>query len=127
MEPPCKKKKKKKEGNIDIVPVKNSNLFWMNVNDVQKGLGIKNMSNLVMREIKGIFNTRNPTASQIKEYKLSLANLMNNHSRDSNKIKFICSDIGEKIIKNYRGVRRFNKDKIDRRKKKKKEKILELF
>ena len=121
------KKKKKKEGNIDIVPVKNSNLFWMNVNDVQKGLGIKNMSNLVMREIKGIFNTRNPTASQIKEYKLSLANLMNNHSRDSNKIKFICSDIGEKIIKNYRGVRRFNKDKIDRRKKKKKEKILELF
>ena len=101
-------------------PVKNSNLFWMNMNDVQKGLGVKNMSNLVMREIKDNFNTKNPTVSQIKEYKISSADLMNIHSRYSNKIKYIRSNVREKLIKNCRRVKKINKDKIDRKKKEEK-------
>ena len=73
--------KKCKKANIDVVTIKNSDLFWMEINDVQKGLGVKNICDLIIKEIKGIFNTRNPEEDQIKEYKLSLADLMNNHSR----------------------------------------------
>ena len=36
-------------------------LFWVKMNDVQKGLGIKNMSDLVRKELHGIFETGKPT------------------------------------------------------------------
>ena len=32
-------------------------LFWVKMNDIQKGLGIKNMSDLVRKELHGIFET----------------------------------------------------------------------
>ena len=37
--------------------------------DVKVGLGIKNMSDLVRKEIYGIFETKNPTKDQIEKYK----------------------------------------------------------
>ena len=40
--------------------------------DVQNALGIKNISDLVRKEIHGIFNTNNPTKVQVQEYKRSL-------------------------------------------------------
>ena len=51
------------------------------MNDVQQGLGVKNISDLVRKEIMGIFDNKNPTLDQIKLYKRSLADLMNNHCR----------------------------------------------
>ena len=94
--------------------MKNSDLFWMKTNDVQKGLGVKNISDLIIKKIKAIFNTKNPQEDQIKEYKLSLADLMNNHSRYSNKIKYARSDLIKKIIKNFRGVKKSNRDNTNR-------------
>ena len=40
------------------------------MNDVQQGLGVKNISDLVIKEIRGIFNTKKPTLNQIKQYKI---------------------------------------------------------
>ena len=37
--------------------------------DVKVGLGIKNMSDLVRKEIYGIFETKNPTKDRIEKYK----------------------------------------------------------
>ena len=84
------------------------------MNDIRQGLGVKNISDLVIKEIKGIFNTNNPTEKQVKKYKRSLANLMNNYSKYSNKIKYARSDLMEKIIKNCRGVKKSNKDNRNR-------------
>ena len=35
--------------------------------EAQKGLGIKNMSDLVRKEIHGIYGTENPTEEQIRK------------------------------------------------------------
>ena len=40
--------------------------------DVQNGLDIKNIFDLVRKEIHGIFKTNNPTEEQVKDYKHSL-------------------------------------------------------
>ena len=37
--------------------------------DIQVKLCVKNMSDLRVKEIKGIFNSRNPTKQQFEEYK----------------------------------------------------------
>ena len=42
-------------------------LFWVRMHDVQDGLGVKNMSDLVRREIHGIFKTKNPTKRSNQE------------------------------------------------------------
>ena len=39
--------------------------------DVHKSSSAKNMSNLVLKEIYGIYETKNLTNKQIKKYKLS--------------------------------------------------------
>ena len=93
--------------------------------DIQNGLGLTNMSDLVRKEIHGIFSTDKPTNKQIKEYKRSLQELTKCPMDDS-KIKYVCSDLIERIVKNCRGVKKCKND-INREKKKNQEKILEFF
>ena len=37
--------------------------------DVQEGIGVKNMSDLVTKEIRAIFRTKNPSKDQIRKRK----------------------------------------------------------
>ena len=37
--------------------------------DIRSGIGVKNMSDLVTKEIQGIFGTKNPTEEQIVKNK----------------------------------------------------------
>ena len=37
--------------------------------DVHKGVGVKNMSDLILKEISSIYETKNLTNKQIKKYK----------------------------------------------------------
>ena len=39
--------------------------------NVQDGLGVKNMSDLVLKEIHGICEAKNPTKEQIQKYKMT--------------------------------------------------------
>ena len=39
--------------------------------DVGSGMGIKNISDLVLKEIYGICETKNPTKEQVNEYKMT--------------------------------------------------------
>ena len=39
------------------------------MNDIQNRLGIKNISDLVRKEIQGRYDAKEPTEKQIKEYK----------------------------------------------------------
>ena len=103
-----------REANIDVFTIQNIDLFWMKMIDVQQRLGVKNISSLVIGKIKGIFNTKKPTLNQIKQYKMSLANLLNNHSKFSNQIKYVRSDLMKKIIKNCRGVKKSNRNNTNR-------------
>ena len=52
---------------VHIIKVENRELFWIKMIDIQNGLGLKNMTDLVRKEIHGIFETNNPTEEQVKK------------------------------------------------------------
>ena len=45
-----------KNAKVNTVKVENKELFWIRMIDIQNGLGFKNMSDLVRKEILGIFS-----------------------------------------------------------------------
>ena len=53
------------------ITVGNRELFWIKMIDVQEGLGVKNISDLVKKKIHGISETKNPTEEQIRKYKMA--------------------------------------------------------
>ena len=73
------------------------------MNDVQNGLGIKNMSNLVRKEIHGVFETKNPTKDQVKKYKRRENELVNNSNAT---FVYVRSDLMSRIIKNCRSEKK---------------------
>ena len=52
---------------VHTIKVENRELFWIKMIDIQNGLGLKNMTDLVRKEIHGIFETNNPTEEQVKK------------------------------------------------------------
>ena len=64
-----------KNAKVNTITVKNKELFWIKMIDVQNGLGVKNISNLVREEIQHIYETEHPTNKQIKKYKRSEAEI----------------------------------------------------
>ena len=63
--------------------------------DIQKGLGIQNISDSVRKEICGIFETKNPTKKQIRKYKHSQKEI-GRESNSSFKITYARNDLTEK-------------------------------
>ena len=43
--------------------------IWLSMKDVHKGVGVKNMPDLILKEISSIYETKNLTNKQIKKYK----------------------------------------------------------
>ena len=70
------------------------------MNDVRNGLGIKNVSDLVRKEIHGISETKNTTKDQVKKYKRRENELDNNSNTT---FVYVRSDLVSRIIKNCRG------------------------
>ena len=46
----------------------NNNYFWVKMEDVQNGLGLKNMSDRLENTMKGIFESKSLTKEQKKQY-----------------------------------------------------------
>ena len=80
--------------------------------DVQNRLCVKSISDLLTKEIQGKFDTKNLTGEQKRIYKKTEYEITKN-SKDSKRDKFARNDIMKKIIKNCRGVKKFN-DGVDR-------------
>ena len=59
------------DAEVHTITVGNRELFWVRIIDVQNGLGIQNISDLVRKNIQGICETRNPTEEQVRKYKRS--------------------------------------------------------
>ena len=49
--------------------IKTTSAIWVSMKDVGSGIGVKNISNLVLKEIYGICETKNPSKEQVNEYK----------------------------------------------------------
>ena len=82
-----------------LVQIKVVKHFWVRMRDVEKGLGLKALRNLVKQEINST------GCDDCKKYKRSLQELTNSIN-DNMKDKYIRNDIAEKITKNCSGVKK---------------------
>ena len=82
---------------VHTITVKNKHIFWVKMKDVQGRLGIKNISDLLRKEICGRFGTKGLTEYQITK-----------NFKDSNLYKNAKNKLMEKRIKNCRGVKKCN-------------------
>ena len=60
-----------KNANVEFLTIKTTSEIWVNMKDVGSGIGVKNISDLVLKEIYGICETKNPTKKQANEYKMT--------------------------------------------------------
>ena len=60
-----------KNANVEFLIIKTTSEIWVNMKDVRSGMGVKNISDLVLKEIYGICDTKNPTKKQVNEYKMT--------------------------------------------------------
>ena len=84
---------------------------------VGSGMGVKNVSDLVLKEIYGICETKKPTKEQINNYKMTEREIyekFGNLSEDelntkSNKSIYVRNDVMTTIIKHCRGEKKRHK------------------
>ena len=60
-----------KNASVEFLTVKTTNEIWVSMKDVGSGIGVKNISDLVSKEIYGICETKLPTKEQVNEYKMT--------------------------------------------------------
>ena len=60
-----------KNANVKFLTIKATSETWVNMKDVESGMGVKNISDLVLKEIYGICETKNPTKKQVNGYKMT--------------------------------------------------------
>ena len=61
-----------KNANVGFLAIKKtSEKVWVNMKDVGSDMGVQNISDLVLKEIYGICETKNPTKKQANKYKMT--------------------------------------------------------
>ena len=60
-----------KNAGVHLLLIKKTGEIWPSIKDIGNGLGVKNISDLVLKEICGICKTKNPTKEEIQNYKMT--------------------------------------------------------
>ena len=60
-----------KNTKVDTKIVRKTAEIWVSMKDVGSGMGIKNISDLVLKETQDVLGTKNPTKEQISKYKIT--------------------------------------------------------
>ena len=92
--------------------------------DIQDSVGVQNISDLVLKEIYGIYKTKSLTKEQIKRYKMTKREIFekfDNLSEDelnakNNKEVYAKNDVMTTVIKRCRGEKKEAKENAFRRK-----------
>ena len=101
-----------KNANVGFLTIKTTNEeIWVNMKDDGSGMGVKNISDLVLKEIYGICETKNPTKEQVNEYKMTKREIykkFTNLSQEklntiNNKKTYVKNDVMTTVIKHCRG------------------------
>ena len=81
--------------------------FLVKMKDVENGLGLKRVSDILTKQMQSIFETKKLTEARKRIYRKSKYALTRN-KKDNNKIKYVRNDIAERerVIKNCRGVKK---------------------
>ena len=94
---------KYKNAKVCTLRMSNKKLFFVRMYNVQERIGVKNMSDLVRKEIRGIFRTKKPTKNQSRKDKRRQKELDHNSSAT---FVYVCSDLMSKMTKNCRGEKK---------------------
>ena len=99
---------------VQFLRVQKTGEIWPSMKNVGSGMGFKNISDLVLKEMHGILETKNPTKKQINEDKMTEGEIyekFGNLSEDdlnakSNTNVYIRNDVMTTIIKCCRGKKK---------------------
>ena len=58
-----------KNANVEFLTIKTTSEIWVSMRDVGSSMSVKNISDLVLKEICSIFETKNPSKEQFNECK----------------------------------------------------------
>ena len=58
-----------KNANVEFLTIKTTSEIWVSMRDVGSGMSVKNISDLVLKEICSICETKNPSKEQFNECK----------------------------------------------------------
>ena len=100
-----------KNAKADFLAITATSEIWVSMKDVRSGMGVKNIPDLILKEINGICETKNPTKEQINEYKMTKREIYKNFTNlskkelktENNKNPYFRNDVMATIIKSCRG------------------------
>ena len=103
-----------KNANVHILKIKGTGEIWPSMKSVGNGMCVKNMSDLVLKEIYGICEAKDPTKEEINEYIMTEKEIyekFGNLSEDelntkSNKSIYVRNDVTTTIVKRCRGEKK---------------------
>ena len=103
-----------KNANVAFLTIKTTSEIWVSMKDVGSGMGVKNISDLVLKEIYGICETKNPSKEQVNEHKMTKKQIykkFTNLSQEklntiNNKKTYVKNDVMTTIIKRCRGEKK---------------------
>ena len=67
-----------KNAGVNLLIIKKTGEIWTKMKDIQNGLGVQNISDLVLKEIYGIYKTKSFTKEQIKKCKMTKREIFEN-------------------------------------------------
>ena len=100
-----------KNGNVNFLTIKTTSKIWVSMKDVGNGIGVKNISDLALKEICGICETKNPSKEQVNEYRMTkrqIYKMFSNLRQEklntiNNKKTYVKNDVMITVIKCCRG------------------------
>ena len=103
-----------KNANVQFLSIKTTSEIWVSIKDVGSGIGVKNISDLVLQKINGIYETKNPSKEQVNEHKMTRKQIykkFTNLSQEklnaiNNKETYVKNDVMTTIIKHCRGEKK---------------------
>ena len=100
--------------NVHHLKIRKIDEIWVSMKNIGDGLCVKNICDLVLKEIYGIYEKRKLTKKEIKNYKMTEREIyekFNNLSNDelnkkSSKFVYVKNNIMTNIIKHCRGEKK---------------------
>ena len=113
--------KEYKNADVQFLKVRKTGETWPSMKGGGSAMSVKNTSDLVLKEIYGICETKNSTKEQINEYKMTkreiyekLDNLSKEESNTkSNKNIYVRNDVMTTIIKRCKGEKKIGLRAMD--------------
>ena len=100
-----------KNANVKFLAIKTTSDIWVSMKDVGSGIVVKNISDLVLKEMNSFCKTKNPSKEQVNECKMTKREIYQKFTSLSkeklnainNKKTFVKNDVTTIVIKRCRG------------------------